>query len=172
MPPTTTIRTAEPGDYDQIIAQLDAWWAGRQMALMLPRLFFTHFRPWTFVAEQEGAVVGFLVAFRSQTDPDQVYCHFIGVDPRCRGQGFGQALYQRLLADATERGCREALAVTAPMNRDSIAFHQGLGFVPIPGPAASGGTPFSPSYDGPGEDRVRFVRALDQLTGHSPALPD
>ena len=77
-------------------ASIDAWWGGRQMAGMLPRLFFTHFRPWTYVAAHEEAIVGFLAGFQSQTDPRQVYCHFIGVDPGWRGRGVGEALYQRL----------------------------------------------------------------------------
>jgi L-amino acid N-acyltransferase YncA len=142
------------------------------MALMLPRLFFTHFRPWTYVAEREGAVVGFLAAFRSQSDPDQVYCHFMGVDPRARGQGIGQALYQRLFVDATDRGCREVLAVTSPVNTGSIAFHRRIGFEPVAGPRERAGTPFMPDYDGPGEDRVRFVRSLERRPLRAAAVAD
>lgn len=154
------IRAADPADYDQIIGELDAWWGGRQMAAMLPRLFFTHFRPWTYVAEREGRVVGFLAALQSQTDPRLVYCHFIGVSPQVRGEGVGEALYQRLFADAALHGCEEVLAVTAPVNRGSIAFHTRLGFTPLPGTAAADGVPYTPDYDGPGEDRVRFQRRL------------
>lgn len=167
-----TIRHAEPVDYDRIIARVDAWWGGRQMAGMLPRLFFTHFRPWTYVAVQDDAVVGFLAAFRSQTDPSQIYCHFIGVDPDWRGQGIGEALYQRLFVDAALKGCQEVLAVTAPTNRDSIAFHTRIGFVPLPGPCSESEIPFTPAYDGPGEDRVQFRRPLREPSRHVPPLCD
>jgi GNAT superfamily N-acetyltransferase len=155
-----TLRPAVDTDYDRIIPCLDAWWGGRQMASMLPRLFFTHFQPWTYVAEVQGEIHGFLAAFRSQTDPDQIYCHFIGVAPAARGSGVGAMLYERLFADAAHAGCREVLAVTSPRNRASIAFHQRLGFAILPGSSRADGVPYTPDYDGPGEDRVRFQRAL------------
>ena len=167
-----TIRHAEPVDYDGIIASVNAWWGGRQMAGMLPRLFFTYFRPWTYVAVYDHAVVGFLAAFRSQTDLSQVYCHFIGVDPGRRGQGVGEALYQRLFIEAAAHGCIEVLAVTAPTNRGSIAFHTRMGFAPLPGPCSEGEVPFTPAYDGPGEDRIRFRRSLLEPPLHAPPIID
>ena len=51
------------------------------MAAMLPKLFFVHFRDTSFVAEDDGALAGFLCGFRSQTFPDEAYIHFVGVDP-------------------------------------------------------------------------------------------
>lgn len=167
-----TIRHAEPDDYDRIISDVDAWWGGRQMAVMLPRLFFIFFRPWTFVAVYDDAIVGFLAAFRSQTDPRQVYCHFIGVDPDWRGRGVGEALYQRLFAEATAHGCDEVLAVTAPTNRGSIAFHTRMGFAPLPGPQTERQIPFIAAYDGPGENRVRFRRPLREPSMHMPSVAD
>jgi predicted GNAT superfamily acetyltransferase len=155
-----SIRSADSGDYDAIITQLDSWWNGRAMSAMLPRLFFQHFAPWTFVAERNGAIVAFLAAFRSQTDARQIYCHFIGVAPAERGRGLGEALYQRLFADAKAAGCSEILAVTAPVNRGSISFHQRLGFEPLQGAGVQDGVAFSPNYDGPGEDRVRLRKSL------------
>ena len=135
---TVTIRHAESEDYDRVISRVDAWWGGRQMAGMLPRLFFTHFRPWTFVAVHDEAIVGFLAGFQSQTDPGQVYCHFIGVAPDWRGRGVGEALYQRLFVAAASQGCHEVLAVTAPTNRGSIAFHARMGFTQWPERAPTG----------------------------------
>jgi L-amino acid N-acyltransferase YncA len=161
-----TVRHAEPDDYDRLIASVDAWWGGRRMAGMLPRLFFTYFRPWTYVAVHDEAIIGFLAAFRSQTDPSQVYCHFIGVDPGWRGRGVGEALYQRLFVEAVSRGSREVLAVTAPTNSGSLAFHSRLGFAPLPGPCSQCGAPFTPAFDGPGEDRVRLRRPLDDPPVH------
>jgi GNAT superfamily N-acetyltransferase len=169
---SVTIRHAEPGDYDRVITNVDVWWGGRRMAGMLPRLFFTYFRPWTYVAVHSDAIVGFLAGFRSQTDPSQVYCHFIGVDPSWRGRGVGEALYQRLFATAASQGCQEVLAVTAPTNRDSIAFHTRMGFVLLPGPCADCDVWFTPAYDGPGEDRVRLRRQLDGPAVYSSSIAD
>jgi ribosomal protein S18 acetylase RimI-like enzyme len=163
METVSTIRNADPADYDQIINQIDGWWGGRRMGVMLPRLFFTHFRPWTYVAVQGDAIIGFLAAFRSQTDPRLIYCHFIGVDPSFRHRGIGEALYQRLFSDATMQGCQEVLAVTSPKNHASIAFHTRIGFKPIDGLNYQGDIPYVPDYDGPGEDRVRFRRLLPEV---------
>jgi L-amino acid N-acyltransferase YncA len=166
------IRHAEPDDYDRIIPLVDSWWGGRQMAGMLPRLFFMYFRPWTFVAVYDEAIVGFIVAFRSQTDSSQVYCHFIGVDPGWRGRGIGEALYQRLFIEAVSRGCHEVLSVTAPMNRGSISFHTRLGFESLPGPCTECEIPYTPAYDGPGEDRIRFRKQLLESPARSPSIAD
>ena len=154
------IRQGTGADYDSIIPQLDAWWGGRNMASMLPRLFFTHFAPWTYVAERDNQVIGFLCGFHSQSDPETVYCHFIGISPEARGQGVGERLYERLFTDAIAAGCTEVHAVTSPLNRGSIAFHSRLGFTVVPGSRDSDGVSWHPDYDGPGEDRVRFKRAL------------
>jgi ribosomal protein S18 acetylase RimI-like enzyme len=167
-----TIRHAEPEDYDRVITGVDAWWGGRAMAVMLPRLFFTSFRPWTFVAAHDEAIIGFLVGFRSQTDPSQVYCYFIGVDPGWRGRGVGEALYQRLFVAAAWQGCHEVLAVTAPTNLGSIAFHTRMGFALLPGPCTKNAVSFTPAYDGPGEDRVRFRKLLHGSPVHSPSIAD
>lgn len=155
-----TIRNADPADYDRIINHIDAWWGGRRMGVMLPRLFFTHFRPWTYVAVQGGAIIGFLAGFQSQTDPRLIYCHFIGVDPCFRSRGIGEALYQRLFSDSALQGCHEVLAVTSPENRGSIAFHTRIGFQPLSGSSYQGDIPYAPDYDGLGEDRVRFRKLL------------
>ncbi len=160
------IRHLEPTDYDPIIVVVDAWWGGRPMRDMLPKLFFAHFRPTSFAAESDGMLSGFLCGFVSQTDPAVAYVHFVGVDPARRGENIGRALYERFFAATRNAGCREVRAVTSPANAASIAFHCRLGFAMLPGSASAGDVPFIPGYDGPGEDRVVFIRALP------PANPD
>jgi hypothetical protein len=65
------IRHAEAGDYKAVITIVDDWWGGRRMALMLPKLFFVHFRPTSFVAEHDGLIVGFVIGFISQTHREE-----------------------------------------------------------------------------------------------------
>jgi ribosomal protein S18 acetylase RimI-like enzyme len=144
-------RHVEPKDYGPIIGVLNEWWGGRQMADMLPKLFFVHFRDTSFVAHEGGAIRGFLIGFRSQTHPEQAYVHFIGVDPGTRGAGIGKALYERFFEAVRALGCREVHCVTSPVNAGSIAFHTSIGFEAIE---------TAIDYDGPGEDRVRFRRAI------------
>ena len=160
------IRHAEAADYPPLVAKVDAWWGGRAMSGMLPRLFFVHFWPTSFVAELDGAVAGFLVGFVSQSDPEVAYVHFVGIDPAMRGAGIGRALYERFCEGVRALGCREVRCVTSPRNAASIAFHRRLGFVPQPGDAElADGTPYARDYDGPGADRVCFRLGLSAQTG-------
>lgn len=137
------IRHAEPRDYAAVIGVVDEWWGGRAMSAMLPKLFFVHFRDTSFVAESDGRVVAFLCGFRSQTYDDEAYIHFVGVDPRARGDGVGRALYERFFDAVAPR--RVVRAVTSPVNERSVAFHRALGFAV---------ERVDEDYDGQGEARV------------------
>lgn len=155
------IRPLRPDDYAPLIAVLDAWWGGRPMAAMLPRLFFVHFHATSLAAEDDGQLRGFLVGFCSPTLPDEAYIHFVGVDPTQRGRQVGQALYTQFFALVRAAGRYTVRCVTAPHNSGSIAFHQRMGFHPEPAPTSYNGVPYHADYDGPGEDRVLFVKRLD-----------
>jgi ribosomal protein S18 acetylase RimI-like enzyme len=149
---TTRIRHANPSDYGRVIQHVNAWWGGREMAPMLPKLFFLHFEGTSFVAEdEEGKLVAFLIGFVSQTDPEEAYVHFVGVAPEQRGSGIGRALYERFFATVKAHGCTCVRCVTSPVNEESVAFHESLGFASESVVA---------DYDGPGEDRVLFVKQL------------
>jgi ribosomal protein S18 acetylase RimI-like enzyme len=144
------IRHATPSDYGRVIQHVNAWWGGREMAAMLPKLFFLHFEGTSFVAEdEEGKLVAFLIGFLSQTDSEEAYIHFVGVAPELRGSGIGRELYERFFTAVGEQGRTLVRCVTSPVNEGSVAFHESLGFV-----AES----TVPDYDGPGEDRVLFVK--------------
>ena len=145
------IRHAEPADYAAVIGVIDEWWGGRPMAAMLPKLFFVHFRDTSFVAEEDGRVVGFLCGFRSQTFEDEAYIHFVGVDPGARAHGLGRALYERFFEAVAPRTV--VRAVTAPVNERSVSFHRALGFEV---------ERVDEDYDGHGEARVLLLKRLDQ----------
>ena len=155
------VRNLEPSDYEPIIASLDDWWDGRNMALMLPRLFFMHFRQTSFLVESDGERLGFLAGFLSQTYDNEAYVHFLGVRPDCRGQGLGCALYASFFAAVRAAGRDTVRLVTSPLNRASVAFHTHLGFALLPGDVEDDGAPYQNDYDGPGESRVLFVKRLE-----------
>lgn len=149
---TLRIRHAHPSDYGRVIQHLNAWWGGREMAPMLPKLFFLHFEGTSFVAEDdEGNLVAFLIGFVSQTDPHEAYVHFVGVSPEQRGSGVGRQLYERFFETVRAHGCTTVRCVTSPSNSGSISFHQALGFSV---------DRIVEDYDGPGEDRALLVRPL------------
>ena len=157
---TFQIRPLSGADYSSVISVIDQWWGGRQMADMLPRLFFEHFTGTSFAAERDGTLAGFLTGFISQSRPGEAYIHFVGVDPAQRGRGLGRLLYEAFFNAARARGCDLVRAVTSPVNRGSVAFHQQMGFQFEPGDAEVDGIPVSSGYDGPDGDRVRFIRSL------------
>ena len=147
-----TIRHVQPSDYARVIQHVNEWWGGREMAPMLPRLFFIHFESTSFVADREdGTLAGFLIGFLSQTDPETAYVHFIGVAPDERGSGLGRELYERFFETAQRSGRTLVRCVTAPENADSLAFHDALGF-DQEGVAAN--------YDGAGASRVLLAKRL------------
>jgi ribosomal protein S18 acetylase RimI-like enzyme len=154
------IRPIRSSDYLTVMAVIDGWWGGRPMADMLPRLFFEHFTDTSFAAERDGELAGFLVGFRSQSRPGEAYIHFVGIHPGERGRGLGRDLYERFFAAVRARGCDRVRAVTSPVNRGSVAFHQRMGFAIEPGVAGPDGIAVAAGYDGEGQDRVRFVKQL------------
>jgi ribosomal protein S18 acetylase RimI-like enzyme len=142
---------------------MDEWWGGRRMRALLPRLWLEHFSGTSWVVEDpDGRLRGFLVAFIGQDDPDTGYVHLIATDPNRRHAGIGRALYERAFADLAGHGARRVTAVTWPGNRASVAFHRAMGFRVDDGPGTQPiyGTPAHPDHDGPGEDRVVFLRDL------------
>jgi ribosomal protein S18 acetylase RimI-like enzyme len=147
-----TVRHAKPSDYGRVIGRVNVWWGGRDMAPMLPRLFFLHFEGTSFVAEDgEGDLAAFLCGFLSQTDPREAYIHFVGVSPDRRGEGLGRMLYERFFEEARGEGRTVVRCVTSPSNEESLAFHRALGFEV---------DKLAEDYDGPGEDRALLVKRL------------
>lgn len=146
------LRRPGAGDYEHVIAGLDDWWGGRSVAPMLPRLFFVHFDDTTIVAADvdDDRPLGFLCGFRSASDPEVAYIHFVGVDPAARGLGIGRALYEWFFRRADELQCNRVECVTSPVNTGSRAFHAAMGF----------SESLVDDYDGAGESRVKLTRPL------------
>lgn len=89
-------------------------------------------RAW--VAEVDGAVAGFVVAFATRTlQADGWEVDLLAVHPRQRGQGLGAALIRRAVAGAAA-GARRARAVTAVKNHASRRAFEAAGFRALPEP--------------------------------------
>jgi len=154
------IRPISERDHAPIIAVVNEWWGGRQMAGLLPRLFFAHFQDTSFVVEEDGQIIAFLIGFVSQSRPGQAYIHFVGIHPDQRKRGLGRQLYELFFATVRARGCDSVHCITAPINSGSIAFHTRMGFQIEKSDRERDGIAFTADYDGPGQDRVLFVRTL------------
>ena len=151
-------------DFPYISQRLDSWWGGRNMAAMLPRLWFKDFSETSFVIKNlAGNPIAFLVGYVSPQDPDKGYVHFIGVDPAYRKAGLGRLLYENFAEKVKGLGVTRIEAVTSPINTTSLGFHEKLGFVA----RQSDGSFVKPTeseplidFDGIGENRISLVLHL------------
>jgi ribosomal protein S18 acetylase RimI-like enzyme len=160
---TIQIRNITSSDYRFIISVVNEWWDGRNMRMMLPKLFITHFYQTSFVAEREGEIVGFVIGFLSPAYSDEAYIHFVGVHPNYRDEGIGRLLYEHFFDVVRHEGRSIVRCVTSPVNQRSINFHQRMGFEIVPGDAEINGISFIRNYDGSNEDRVLFVKKLSSI---------
>jgi ribosomal protein S18 acetylase RimI-like enzyme len=155
------IRIVKDSDYNAIIPIMNEWWGGRHISDMLPKLFFIHFKETSFVAEESGKIIGFIVGFVSQTFPNEAYIHFVGVDPKHRNIGMGRELYTIFMDTVRKKGCEIIRCVTSPVNKTSIQYHKKMGFDIEPGDYLVDGVPVTKDYDGVGGDRVLFKKTLN-----------
>lgn len=154
-------RNVKASDYREVIDVLNQWWGGRNMADMLPKLFFNHFQNTSYIIEQDNKIIAFLIGFVSQTYPDEAYIHFVGVHPEYRKTGVAKKLYQLFFDNVQQLGCNTIRCVTSPINKTSIAFHTKLGFKVEKGNGEVEGIHVHTNYDGEGQDRVLFVKQLN-----------
>jgi len=168
LPDGLAARRPAEADHARVQAVLGEWWGhlggaqgDLQRALLVPRLFLQHFTGTSTVVEDaDGRLVAFLLGFLSPARPQTAYVHFVGVDPAVHRGGLGRRLYEAFSAAMTARGAREVRCITSPSNAGSIAFHTRMGFALEPGDREVDGVPVHSDYDGPGLDRVSFVRPL------------
>ncbi|MER5751510.1 GNAT family N-acetyltransferase [Streptomyces sp. NPDC002088] len=128
----------------------------RELSLLLPRLFLQFFSGTSLILKDDAGIRAFLVGFHAADNDDEAYIHFVGVDPRLRGQGMARRLYAEFFRRAAMAGRTEIRAITSPRNAGSIAFHRAMGFAVEEGDREVGGVPVRSDYDGPGQDRVCF----------------
>ncbi len=141
-------------DFDQILAQVAAFWGSdRTLALHHP-MFLYEFGDTAYVIRDGDQVVAYLFGLLSQTEPVG-YVHLVGVREGHRRRGLAQRLYEHFATYARAQGCTELKAVTTPGNRASLAFHARLGMLP-----AGGAVPVVRDYAGPGQDRVVLRKRL------------
>ncbi|MCG8326498.1 MAG: GNAT family N-acetyltransferase [Chitinophagales bacterium] len=151
------IQQIKEGDYDAIIPLLNQWWNGRLMTDMLPRLFFKHFQNTSFIIKDDTEIIGFIIGFISQSEPNCAYVHFIGVHPAYRNQKIGKSLYQHFFSVVKNYNIKEIECVTSPKNKASTCFHKKLGFSAVDNIYKNNDQiPYFENYDGIGEDRVVF----------------
>lgn len=144
--PSLTIRDATPDDAAAIL-DLNAASVNVLSPLDMPRLEALSSRTYYFrVADREGKVVGFMMAFPDGTNYDNpnyrwfaerysqfVYIDRIVVSVDVRGAGLGSAFYRDLeeRVRAANIPWLTAEVDVIPPNTPSLLFHDKLGFVEV-----------------------------------------
>ncbi|MFC3454321.1 GNAT family N-acetyltransferase [Amycolatopsis speibonae] len=161
------LRQARVSDHGKIVTCVQQWWGdsrtpeqARELSLLLPKLFLQFFSSTSLVLEDETGIRAFLVGFYATDNDAEAYIHFVGVDPRLRGQGTARRLYTTFFQRAAEAGRTDVRAITSPVNSGSIAFHRAMNFTLETGDRMVDGLPVHSDYDGPGHDRVCFHRKI------------
>ncbi len=84
------------------------------------------------VAEDDGAVVGFLEGRLFDGRPPIGYVYFVAVDPAHRRQHAGRILVEESLSRFRERGATRVFASVSQGNEASMALFRNLGFEDVP----------------------------------------
>ncbi|HEX6954549.1 MAG TPA: GNAT family N-acetyltransferase [Agromyces sp.] len=161
--PGLSFRRPDAADHARVVGVIPGWWdlpGTANLGLLLPRLFFQHFADTsTIVEDGDGELAAFLIGFRSQSQPGVAYIHFVGVRPDLRASGLARTMYERFFDAMRAGGATRVEAITGPGNVASQRFHRAMGFE-LSGDAEIEGVLAWRDYDGPGEHRVAFRRAI------------
>lgn len=81
-------------------------------------LLFSDFGDTCLLAEQDGELLGFVLAYRPPSRRDELFVWQIGVDPAARGRGLGTKLLDAVLE---QPGCAGVNYLTATVSPDNEA---------------------------------------------------
>lgn len=108
------------------------------------------------VALADSQVVGAIIAFRSQDNPDDVYAQDVMTHPEYRSRGVTRALMTHLRDRAKEWGCNRIYLTSEPDNLVARAAWEALGFRNVTGDYAIDGVSVIKDFKGPGKDRAVY----------------
>ncbi len=113
-------------DYADAEALVDAW-REHEVRERLDPVFFHHLGGYV-VRNEDGTLVGFLLGFRSDQDPDVSFVHLVAVHPDHRGGHIASDLYERFERQARTWESRWLEAIVDADNEGARAFHEATGF--------------------------------------------
>ncbi|MGH8909471.1 MAG: GNAT family N-acetyltransferase [Egibacteraceae bacterium] len=112
------------------------------------------------VALIDNMVVGAVIAFRSQDEPDDVYVQDVATHPEYRQRGVARRLLAAIRMTATDWGCARLYLTSEPDNITAHAAWRSMGFVNLPGDRDVAGISVTTDFKGPGKDRAVYQLSL------------
>lgn len=131
-------------------------------------LYATLFASTCPVALVDGAVVGVVIAMRSQEKPGDVYIQDVMIDPDHRRAGLATALLAHVHRRARTSGCTRLYLTSEPENRSAHAAWLSMGFRNVPGQELVDGIWITSDFKGPGKHRAVYELPITA----APATPD
>lgn len=104
----------------------------------------------SFIAAEDDALAGGVLACVNQNASYEVYVDQVAVDRAWRGRGVTGLLLDAVCAEALRRGCHRVWLSTDPANPATQVWPR-YGFAPLG---------VRPDFKGPGKDRALFERSL------------
>ena len=160
-PPAIRLRAAREADHSTFSRLIDDWWGERRPKT--PRLWFRHFAGLSWIAERtaDERPVGIGIGGRGHDRPSVGLLVLVAVAPYVRRQGIGRSLVDAVAGSLHSSGSDTIEATVWPGNRVGVRFLEGLGFMASPESSEPlYGIPAIADFDGEGEDRAVFVRAM------------
>ncbi|MER7006519.1 GNAT family N-acetyltransferase [Dactylosporangium sp. NPDC000555] len=111
----------------------------------------------------DGTVIGAVIAMRSQDQPTDVYVQDVAVLPDQRRHGVARALLASVAGQTRAWGCHRLVLTCAPDNTTALAVWARLGFRNLPGDYEVNGIQVTKDFKGPGRDRPVFQFDLTPL---------
>ncbi|MER6418807.1 GNAT family N-acetyltransferase [Streptomyces sp. NPDC001137] len=142
------ITPAQVTDIQQVLADHPRYWGERDLRELHLLALVQEFGETCLVARSDDGILGYLIGF--VTPGGTGYVHLIATRDDARGSGLGRELYGAFTEAARRQGAVRLKAITSLGNKGSVAFHRSLGFE----------VRVEEDYNGPGEDRVVFSRAI------------
>ena len=83
---------------------------------------------YSFVAEDNGQIIGFLLAYETLPFIGIIYIHYIGLNPKYQGKEIGLLLYKKLIEKAKHNYIKKIMSFINLDNPKSIRLHEKAGF--------------------------------------------
>ncbi|MEV6944485.1 GNAT family N-acetyltransferase [Streptomyces sp. NPDC051172] len=142
------VAPAQVTDIQQVLADHPRYWGERDLRHLHLLALVQEFGETCLVARSDDGILGYLIGF--VTPGGTGYVHLIATRDDVRGSGLGRKLWGAFIEAARRQGAVRLKAITSLGNKGSVAFHRSLGFE----------VRVEEDYNGPGEDRVVFSRAV------------
>jgi len=110
--------------------------------------------------DDDGSVIGIVIAFRSQDNPDDIYVQDVMVHPSQRGRDVSADLLREVTRIAAGWGCRRLYLTSEPENEPAARAWHKLGFVNVPGDLVQHGVQVITDFKGPGKHRAVYELIL------------